>query len=108
MLGLLENYLAYGTGAGLSAEAIAEFITVVSLLASFLLFTFLAIRSRHSEGGILHSFKLQLSIAILFWIIGEVFAISDFLADWSMYVHTVSMALFAFFLVYRVRALLGK
>jgi hypothetical protein len=92
----------------MSAENIAELITVVCLLASFLLFLSLAMRFRHSEGGILHSFKLQLSIAILFWIISEILALSNYLADWSMYVHTISMALFAFFLVYRVRALLGR
>jgi len=91
-----------------SAAGIAEAITVLSLLASFALFLFLAIRYRHSEGGIFRSFKLQLSIAILFWIIGEAFAYTDYLADWSMYVHTCSMALFAIFLAYRIRALVGK
>jgi len=107
LIGLFENYPAYG-GIGFSAEAIAQLITLVTLIISFVLFLFLAVRFRHSEGGILGSFKLQLSIAILVWILGEVFAYTNYLADWSMYVHTCSMALFAIFLVYRVRALLGK
>ncbi len=107
MIGLFQNYLAYG-GVGFSAEAIAELITLVALIVSFVLFLFLAVKFRHSEGGILGSFKLQLSIAILVWIVGEVFAYTNYLADWSMYVHTCSMALFALFLVYRVRALVGK
>jgi hypothetical protein len=107
LFGLLQNYLAYG-GVGFSAEAIAELITVVTLIVSFVLFLFLAVRFRHSESGILGSFKLQLSIAILVWIVGEVFAYTNYMADWSMYVHTCSMALFALFLVYRVRALAGK
>jgi len=101
-------YGAYGAGTALTALAIAEIITVVCLVVAFVLFLFLAIRYRHSEGGILRSFKLQLSIAILVWIIGEVFAYTNYLAEWSMYVHTCSMALFALFLVYRVRAIVGK
>jgi len=107
LIGLFENYSAYG-GVGFSAEAIAELITLVTLIVSFVLFLFLAVRFRHSEGGILGSFKLQLSIAILVWIVGEVFAYTNYLADWSMYVHTCSMALFALFLIYRVRALVEK
>jgi len=107
LIGLLQNYMAYG-GVGYSAEAIAELITLVALIASFVLFLFLAVRFRHSEGGLLGSFKIQLSIAILVWIVGEVFAYTNYLADWSMYIHTCSMALFALFLVYRVRALVGK
>lgn len=108
MTAMVGSYLAYGAGAGLSIEVIAELITIVSLIASFVLFLALTVRFRHSEGGIYRSFKLQLSIAILVWIIGEVFAYTNYLADWSMYVHTCSMALFAFFLVYRVKTLLGK
>jgi len=100
--------LAYGTGFAFTALSIAEIVTVASLIAAFVLFLFLAIRYRHSEGGLLRSFKLQLSIAILVWIIGEVFAYTDYLADWSMYIHTCSMALFALFLAYRVRSLIGK
>jgi len=100
--------LAYGGGVGFSVLGVAEVITLASLIAAFVLFLFLAIRYRHSEGGILRSFKLQLSIAILVWIIGEVFAYTDYLAVWSMYVHTCSMAFFALFLAYRIRALLGK
>jgi hypothetical protein len=107
LLGLFENYLSYG-GIGFSAEAIADLITLVALTMSFVLFLFLAVRFRHSEGGILGSFKLQLSVAILVWIVGEVFAYTNYLADWSMYLHTCSMALFAIFLAYRFRALLGK
>lgn len=107
MIGLFQNYSAYG-GVGFSAESIAELITLLTLILSFGLFLFLAVRFRHSEGGILGSFKLQLSIAILVWIVGEVFAYTNYLADWSMFVHTCSMALFALFLVYRVRALVGK
>jgi hypothetical protein len=99
--------LAYA-GVFFSVLGAAEIITLTSLVASFFLFLFLALRYRHSEGGILRSFKLQLSIAILVWIIGEVFAYTDYLADWSMYVHTCSMALFAVFLAYRIRALVGK
>jgi hypothetical protein len=100
--------LAYGAGLAFTALSIAEIITVASLIAAFVLFLFLAIRYRHSEGGLLRSFKLQLSIAILVWIIGEGFAYTNYLADWSMYIHTCSMALFALFLAYRVRALIGK
>ncbi len=91
-----------------SPVAIAEFVTLASLVGSFLLFLYLAVRFRHSEGGILRSFKLQLSLAILFWILAETFALSGYFTDLSRYVHTVSMALFAFFLVYRVRALMGR
>lgn len=91
-----------------TALSVAEIITVCCLVAAFILFFALAVRYRHSEGGIFRSFKLQLSIAILVWIIGEAFAYTDYLADWSMYVHTCSMALFALFLAYRVRALAGK
>lgn len=105
---LFDNYLAYGTSGGISAESVAELITLATLIASFILFLILAIRFRHSEGGILRSFKLQLSIAILIWIVGEVFAYTEYLAEWSMYVHTCSMALFALFLVYRVRSLVGR
>jgi hypothetical protein len=100
--------LAYGAGVGFSLLGVAELITIASLIGAFVLFLFLAIRYRHSEGGILRSFKLQLSIAILAWIVGEFFAYTDYLADWSMYVHTCSMALFALFLVYRIKALVGK
>ena len=100
--------LAYGAELGLSALSIAEFVTVISLTAAFILFLSLAIRYRHSEGGILRSFKVQLSIAILIWIIGELCAYTGYLADWSMYVHTCSMALFAVFLVYRLRGPSGK
>jgi len=100
--------LAYGTGLAFTALSIGEFITLVSLVSAFILFLSLAIRYRQSEGGVIRSFKLQLSIAILIWIIGEVFAFTGFLADWSMYVHTCSMALFALFLAYRVRGLTGK
>ena len=100
--------LAYGTAIGFTALSVAELITLASLIAAFLLFLSLAIKYRYSEGGILRSFKLQLSIAILVWIIGEVFAFTGYLAGWSMYIHTCSMALFALFLVYRVKALTGK
>jgi len=100
--------LAYGTNILFTPLGVAEAITLLSLVASFVLFLSLAIRYRHSEGGILRSFKLQLSIAILVWIIGEAFAYTDYLAGWSMYVHTCSMALFAIFLAYRIRALIGK
>jgi hypothetical protein len=100
--------LAYGAGLGFTALSIAEIITIVDLVAAFVLFLSLAIKYRHSEGGILRSFKLQLSIAILVWIVGEAFANTSYLADWSMYVHTCSMALFALFLVYRVRTFTGK
>ena len=100
--------MTYGYGVGFTPLAIAEFITVVTLVAALILFLVLAIRYRHSEGGILRSFKLQLSLAILVWIIGEVFAYTDFLAEWSMYVHTCSMALFALFLAYRIKGLVGK
>lgn len=100
--------LAYGATLAFTALSIAEIVTLVSLVAAFVLFLSLAIKYRHSEGGILRSFKLQLSIAILVWIVGEVFAYTSYLADWSMYIHTCSMALFAVFLAYRVRALTGK
>jgi hypothetical protein len=100
--------VAYGTGVALTALGIAELITLVTLIAAFILFLFLAIRYRNSEGGLLRSFKLQLSVAILVWIVGEAFAYTDYLAEWSMYVHTCSMALFALFLAYRLRALVGK
>jgi apolipoprotein N-acyltransferase len=100
--------LTYGSGAAVTALSIAEITTVICLIVAFVLFLFLAIRFRHSEGGVLRSFKLQLSIAILVWIIGEAFAYTNYLAEWSMYVHTCSMALFALFLVYRVRATTGK
>jgi len=100
--------LAYGTGFGFTAFSIAEVVTLISLAAAFILFLSLAIRYRHSEGGIIRSFKLQLSIAILIWILGEVCAYTSYLADWSMYVHTCSMALFAVFLAYRLRDLTGK
>ena len=99
--------LAYGVEAGATAMT-AELVTLACLLASFVLFLFLAIRFRHSEGGIVRSFKLQLSVAILFWILGETLALSGYFADLSMYIHTVSMALFAFFLIYRARALIGR
>jgi len=100
--------LAYGTGFAFTVLSIGELITLVSLVSAFILFLSLAIRYRHSEGGVIRSFKLQLSIAILIWIIGEVFAYTSVLADWSMYVHTCSMALFALFLAYRVKGLTGK
>jgi hypothetical protein len=100
--------LAYGSGLAFNALTVAEIITLVSLAASFVLFLFLAVRFRHSEGGVVRSFKLQLSIAILVWIIGEGFAYTDYLAGLSMYVHTCSMALFALFLAYRIRSLLGR
>jgi hypothetical protein len=100
--------LAYGTGFGFTPLSIAELITLASLVAAFALFLSLAIRYRHSEGGIVRSFKLQLSMAILIWIVGEVFAYTGYLAGWSMYVHTFSMALFAVFLASKVRALTGK
>ena len=100
--------LAYGAEFGFTALSIAEFVTVISLAAAFVLFLSLAIRYRHSEGGIFRSFKLQLSVAILIWIIGELCAYTSYLEDWSMYVHTCSMALFAVFLVYRLRGPLGK
>jgi len=100
--------LAYGTALSFTALSIAEIITIIDLVAAFILFLSLAIKYRHSEGGIFRSFKLQLSIAILVWIVGEAFAYSTYLSDWSMYVHTCSMALFALFLVYRIRALTGK
>jgi hypothetical protein len=100
--------LAYGTALSFTPFSIAEIITIIDLVAAFILFLSLAIKYRHSEGGILRSFKLQLSIAILVWIVGEAFAYSNYLADWSMYVHTCSMALFALFLLYRVRTLTGK
>ena len=100
--------MAYGAEFGFTALSIAEFVTVISLAAAFVLFLSLAIRYRHSEGGIFRSFKLQLSVAILIWIIGELCAYTSYLEDWSMYVHTCSMALFAVFLVYRLRGPLGK
>jgi hypothetical protein len=107
MLALLQHVLEYGASQGQSFVGIAEFVTLSSLIASFLLFLSLAIRSRHAEGGIARSFKFQLSIAILFWILGEVISFFNY-ADLGMYVHTCSMALFAFFLAYRVRALASR
>jgi hypothetical protein len=103
----LQGYSEYHA-AGAPIVAAAELLTVIFLLAAFVLFLFLAVRFRHSEGGILRSFKLQLSVAILFWILGEAFALSGYYSDVSMYVHTISMALFAFFLIYRARALLTR
>ena len=103
----LQGYSEYHA-AGSSIVTDAEILTVIVLLAAFALFLFLAVRFRHSEGGILRSFKLQLSVAILFWILGEAFALSGYYSDVSMYVHTISMALFAFFLVHRARALMGR
>ena len=99
--------MAYGIGYSFTPLSVAEVITLVSLGAAFILFLILGIRYRHAEGGLLRSFKLQLSLAILVWIVGEIFAYTDF-SDWSMYVHTCSMALFAIFLAYRVRAIVGK
>lgn len=106
----LSSWLMYGSGfgSGFSFQNVAEIITLVSLTASFILFLYLAIRFRHSEGGVFRSFKFQLSLAILVWIVGEVFAYTDYLAGWSMYIHTFSMALFALFLAYRAKALVGK
>lgn len=100
--------MMYGAGVTSTALSVAEAITVVCLVAAFALFFALAVRYRHAEGGILRSFKLQLSIAILVWIIGEAFAFTNYLASWSMYVHTCSMILFTLFLVYRVRGFAGK
>lgn len=108
MLNLFQDYPSYGAGQGFSPLAITEYVTLSCLVASFILFLILAIRFRHSEGGILHSFKLQLSIAILLWIIGEILGFSGSMMYWKMYVHTTSMALFAFVLLYRVRALAGR
>jgi len=106
LTGLFENYLAFG-GVEFSAKALAELVTLIALVASFVLFALLAVRFRHSEGGILGSFKLQFSIAILVWIIGEIFEYMKSF-ELGMYIHTCSMALFALFLLYRVRGLLGK
>jgi hypothetical protein len=108
MIPPLQNYPGYGGGQGFSSIAIAEFVTLVSLAICFFLFLSLAIRFRHAEGGILHSFKLQLSIAILLWILGELLSVFASMSYWRMYFHTTSMALFAFFLLYRVRALAGR
>lgn len=104
MLAFLQHVLEYGASQPLSPEGIAEFITEASLVVSFLLFLTLALRSRHSEGGIVRSFKFQLSVAILFWIVGEIISFLSY-TDVGMYVHTCSMALFSFFLAYRVRTL---
>jgi len=103
-----EAYPSYGAGQPLSPLALSEYITLSCLVVSFILFIVLAIRFRHSEGGILHSFKLQLSIAILLWIVGEIVGFLGPMGYWKMYVHTASMSLFAFVLLYRVRALTGR
>jgi len=107
MLAFLQHVLEYGTSQPMSPEGIAELVTDASLILSFLLFLTLAIRSRHSEGGILRSFKFQLSVAILFWILGETISFLNY-TDLGMYVHSCSMALFAFFLLYRVRTLAAR
>ncbi len=103
-----QTYPGYGAGQGMSTVAIAEYVTLVSLAICFILFLSLAIRFRHAEGGVLHSFKLQLSIAILLWILGEVLSMTGSMSYWRMYAHTASMMLFAFFLLYRVRLLAGR
>ena len=108
MLTLLQQYPSYGAGQGFAPLAITEYITLSCLVLSFMLFLILAIRFRHSEGGILHSFKLQLSVAILLWIVGEILGFSSSMMYWKMSVHTTSMALFAFVLLYRVRALAAR
>ena len=109
MFSPLQNYPpSYGAGEWFSPLAITEYVTLFCLIASFLLFLSLAIRFRHSEGGILHSFKLQLSIAILLWILGELLGFSSSMGYWKMYVHTTSMSLFALVLLYRIRALAGR
>jgi len=105
MLSSLQEYPSYGAGPAFSPLTVAEWITLSCLAMSFILFFILAIRFRHSEGGILHSFKLQLSIAILLWIVGEIVGFSVPMLYWKMYIHTASMLLFAFVLLYRVRTL---
>jgi len=108
MLSILQEYPSYGAGPAFSPLAIAEYITLSCLVLSFILFIILAFRVRHSEGGILHSFKLQLSVAILLWIVGEIVGFVGPMMYWKMYIHTTSMALFAFVLLYRIRALAGR
>jgi len=108
MLSPLQEYPSYGAGQPFSPLSIAEYITISCLVISFILFLILAIRFRHSEGGILHSFKLQLSIAILLWIVGEIVGFLGPMIYWKMYIHTASMSLFALVLLYRVRALTGR
>jgi len=108
MLSPLQNYPSYGAAQPFSPLAIAECVTLFCLVISFILFVILAIKFRHSEGGILHSFKLQLSIAILLWIVGEVVGFLGPMIYWKMYIHTASMSLFAIVLLYRVRALAGR
>ena len=108
VLSPLQEYPSYGAGQAFSLLTIAECITLSCLVFSFILFLILAIRSRHSEGGILHSFKLQLSIAILLWILGEIVGFLGPMLYWKMYIHTASMSLFALVLLYRIRGLAGR
>ena len=104
----LQEYPSYGAGHAFSVLAIAEYITLACLVISFILFLILAIRFRHSEGGILHSFKLQLSVAILLWIVGEIVGFAGPMLFWKMCIHTTSMSLFAIVLLYRIRGLAGR
>ena len=91
----------------------SDIITLVGLIAAFMLFLIMAVKEiRHSGAGAVRNLKFQLTIATFVWLMGESLSVFYALAYGSYYgileIHTLSMGTFALVILTRLPLLLKR